>query len=458
MGLASINVTGDSPINVGVKRARPTYMSAAIALRIAAVATAYVAVARIGLTLDAVEGFAALVWPPSGIALAALLLGGYRLWPAIAIAAFVTNFWAGAPVAACFGIAAGNTIEAILGAYLMRRVAGFQADLGRMRDVLALIVLAAGLSTVVSATIGVSTLSLAGVIPSQRYLEAWRAWWLGDAIGDLLIAPLILVWAAWSPRRPSPARFAEAGALGLTLIAATMLVFGVPGAQWEIARAREYILFPPLIWAALRFSVRGVVTSVALVMIAAVAQTYAGRGPFVWADLHRSLFELQAFMGISGATFLLLGASISERRRAARELRLARETAETANRAKAQFLAVVSHELRTPLNAITGYVSLLTLELDGPLTEKQRAVLERISSSQRHLLALIEDVLGFAQVEAGRLSISLQSVDVATALSSVEPLVATEINRRQLTLDIARVEPELCVQADPHRLRQVLLN
>jgi len=85
-------------------------------------------------------------------------------------------------------------------------------------------------------------------------------------------------------------------------------------------------------------------------------------------------------------------------------------------------------------------------------------VLERISSSQRHLLALIEDVLGFAQVEAGRLSISLQSVDVATALSSVEPLVATEINRRQLTLDIARVEPELCVQADPHRLRQVLLN
>jgi signal transduction histidine kinase len=244
----------------------------------------------------------------------------------------------------------------------------------------------------------------------------------------------------------------------LTLIAATMLVFGVPGSRWEIASAREYILFPPLIWAALRFSVRGVVTSVALVMIVAVAQTSVGRGPFVWTYLHQSLFELQAFMGICGATFLLLGASISERRRAARDLQLARETAETANRAKAQFLAVVSHELRTPLNAITGYVDLLTLELDGPLTEKQRAALERISSSQRHLLALIEDVLGFAQVEAGRLTILLQSVDVATALSSVEPLVAPEMKRRQLTLEVASVEPGLCVQADPHRLRQILLN
>ena len=140
------------------------------------------------------------------------------------------------------------------------------------------------------------------------------------------------------------------------------------------------------------------------------------------------------------------------------ELEKAREDAEAANRAKSGFLAVVSHELRTPLNAIMGYVELLLLELDGPLTEGQRGILDRIRQSQRHLLALIEDVLGFAQVEAGRLSFTLQPVIVRDALASIEPIIAHESAKKGITLRIDDADPLLVAHADSAKLRQIILN
>ena len=427
-------------------------------IRIALVAAAYAGAALLGLQLDAVSGFASLVWPASGIALASLLLGGNRYWLAVAIGAFAANFIAGAPVITSLGIAAGNSGAALLGATMLRKVPGFDHSLRRVRDVVALIILAAVGSTIVSATVGVSVLMVSGLVQPGVFGDTWRAWWVGDTIGDLVVAPLILVWATWQPQSTSRRRLAEASVLGLIVLAVTLVIFGAPGFATRLIHGREYMLFPPLIWAALRFGVRGSVTASALVMIVAVLRTASGHGPFVEPDLHHSLFELQAFMGIAGATFLILGASMTERRRAARELTAAMETAEAANRAKAGFLAAVSHELRTPLNAITGYVDLLEMELDGPLTSKQHAALARISDSRRHLLRLIEDVLGFAQVEVGRLSLDIQQVRVSNVLASIEPMVAAEIRRKGLTLQVEDGQPELSVLADPDKLRQVLLN
>jgi signal transduction histidine kinase len=436
---------------------RPASSTQNTVLWIALVATGYVAAARFGLALDAVSGFAAIVWPASGIALAALILGGNRLWPAVAIGAFATNYGVGAPLATAVGIAIGNTSAALAGAYMLRRVRGFDTSLERIRDVLALILLAAFASTIVSATVGSIVLLLSGIMKTADFMETWRAWWMGDAIGDLVVAPLIFVWAAWRPRDVSVARLVEAIGLGIIVVAVSILIFGAPDAT-SFVRGREYMLFPPLIWAALRFGVRGSITCAAIVMTIAVVRTSLGHGPFIVRGLHESLLELQTFMGIAGATFLLLGASISERKRSATELVLARETAEAANRAKAGFLAAMSHELRTPLNAITGYIDLLELELDGPLTEKQHATLSRISQSQRHLVRLIEDVLGFAQVEAGRLSFAMQPVIVGDALRSVEPIVGAEMKKKGLTLKVRECDPDLAVRADPDKLRQILLN
>jgi signal transduction histidine kinase len=424
--------------------------------QLAIVALSYVFVAKIGLSLDAVGGFATLVWPASGIALASLLLGGFRLWPAIAIGAFTINYLTGAPVLAAAGIALGNTAEALVAAYLLTRF-GFRNSLERVRDVLAMITLAATLSTLVAATIGVTTLVVFDAIPSSGYSEAWKAWWIGDAIGDLLVAPFILVWAAWTPRLWRY-RIIESIAMIAVVAATGILIFAGSPELDGIARGREYMLFPPLVWAALRFGIRGSVTAATLATAIAIVYTAFGHGPFVQSDLHQNLLALQIFVAICGATFLLLGASIAERRQAILELEKARENAEAANRAKSGFLAVVSHELRTPLNAIMGYVELLLLELDGPLTEGQRGILDRIRQSQRHLLALIEDVLGFAQVEAGRLSFTLQPVIVRDAFSSVEPIIAHEAAKKKLTLRVDDPDADLVAYADPAKLRQIILN
>ena len=430
------------------------------ALATAALAAVYIVAARAGLMMDAVAGFATLVWPPSGLALAALLVFGSRLWPGVLIGAFVANLLAGAPLPVAVGIGIGNTLEAVLAVYALRRIPGFQVSLERLADVMGLIVLAAGLSTMVSATIGVTSLYLGGIISPSQLAETWRAWWLGDLIADLLVAPVLLVWASASRKPTDPKRRLEALALGISVIAASLLIFGGPAgpptATGKFAQA--YMFFPLLIWAALRFGQRGAVSTAFVVSVIAVWGTALGHGPFVRPALYQSLIALQTFMGIAAATFLVLGASISERRRAEEELRLAQARAENANRAKAEFLAVMSHELRTPLNAISGYVDMLSLDVDGPLSDKQRVSLSRIQLSQQHLLALIDDVLSFAKIEAGKLDIHFQIVLVHDVIESLEALVRPELQRKELAFTCDPCDNAVAVRADPEKLRQILLN
>jgi signal transduction histidine kinase len=163
-------------------------------------------------------------------------------------------------------------------------------------------------------------------------------------------------------------------------------------------------------------------------------------------------------MGVATATFLILGASIAERRRAHAEVRLARARAEDANRAKAEFLAVMSHELRTPLNAISGYVDMLSLGVDGPLTEKQSASLTRIQLNQQHLLSMIDDVLSFARIEAGKLQVHVQTLLVRDAVSTLEDHIRPELERRELNFACEPFDPDLSVRADPEKLRQIIVN
>ena len=176
---------------------------------------AYFSTATLGLKMDAVSGFATLVWPPSGIALASLALFGYALWPAIALGALIVNLLSGAPAQAACGIAVGNVLEALLGAYWLRRFSGFQGNLCRVREVLALVLLAALAATTVSATVGVSSLWLTGVVNPTSYGATWSAWWIGDMLGILLISPLLLTWTQGSPVRLGSKQIAEAVGLFL---------------------------------------------------------------------------------------------------------------------------------------------------------------------------------------------------------------------------------------------------
>jgi len=299
-----------------------TRTRAAFAAELVALAALYLVAALAGLRLNAVSGFATLVWAPSGIALAALLIRGYRLWPAIALGAFVANVVTGAPIPVAIGIASGNTLEALAAAYALQQIPGFRRSLDRLIDAFAFIIVAAALTTAISATIGVFSLYLGGIVPPGGIGETWRAWWLGDAIGDLLVAPILLVWSVSKPDATRDA-WLEASTLGLCVVAVSLVVFGPPAGNTSAVLGEAYLFFPLFMWAAVRFGQRGSVTTAFIVSVIAVWATVAGRGPFIEPQLSRSLFALQTFMGVTAATFLVLGASVSERSAAADRLQSA---------------------------------------------------------------------------------------------------------------------------------------
>ena len=420
-------------------------------------AAIYIVAARAGLLLDAIAGFATLVWAPTGIAIAALLLFGFRLWPAIFFGAFVANFLTGASVVAALGIACGNTLEAIAATAILGRAPGFRLGLDRLEDVGRFTVVAAVLCTAISATIGVATLELAGTITTSQVAITWRAWWLGDVVGALVVAPMLLVWLTRRPLVPPRDQIAEGVVLLLALISICVYVFG-GATSGRHSPEQTYLVFPALIFAALRFGQRGAVTAVFVTTVAAVWGTASGHGPFARPVLNQGLFALQTFMAVVTATFLVLGAAVAEQRRTEEWLRRARELAEAANHAKSDFLAVMSHELRTPLNAISGYIDLLDMQVAGPVTDTQRNYLSRIQSSQRHLHSLLEDVLGFARLETGRLALSLQPVIVFDAIAALESILQVEMQKKRLTFDCRLPDAGLVARADPDKLRQILLN
>jgi integral membrane sensor domain MASE1 len=186
----------------------------------------YFATARLGLSLDAVSGFATVVWPPTGIALAAIFILGYRFWPAIMLGAFLVNYSTGAPALVALGIGIGNTSEAILGSYILKRFVYFQTSIERLRDAIGLVALAAPISTAVSATIGTTSLLLGGVIVSSAYAETWSAWWLGDMLGALVVAPLLIVWGTNRFQNLNRKKIIEVVALFFLLIFMSFVVFG----------------------------------------------------------------------------------------------------------------------------------------------------------------------------------------------------------------------------------------
>ena len=282
-------------------------------VRMVVLCVCYVATAKFGLSLDAVHNVATAVWPPTGIALMALVLGGCGLWPGIAVGAFLVNLWAGAPVPVACGIAMGNTLEALVGALLLQRLVGFSPALDRLRDVLGLVVLAAMLSTVVSATVGVSSGWLGGMIPATTFGKAWRTWWLGDAMGDLVVAPLLFVWSGRERLSQPRLWVVEAVAVCVAVGALSLLVFGGV-APYMIDS--PYILFPALIWAAVRLGPPGAISAMGLVSAIAVGGTIRGVGPFAGQSLHESLLALQAFLSIVAVTTLVLAAVVAERQKA----------------------------------------------------------------------------------------------------------------------------------------------
>jgi signal transduction histidine kinase len=427
----------------------------AVVLGLAAV---YFLAARFGLAFDPKSGFATLLWPPAGIALAAILLLGNHVAVGVFLGAFAANYVFGAGVLVAIGMAIGNAGAAIVGAVLLRRTPEFSITLERVSSVIALIVWAAVVSTLISATTGVASLYAGGRVEPAHIHSTWRTWWIGDMVGVLLLAPLILVWAR-RPRVIPRVHPLESMALGASLVVVCALTFfsnrlHVPDLATPFHQVD--LLVAVLLWAAIRFGQRGAMTAVFGVSLMALVAAALREGPFVLPTLSERLLPLQTFMAIVAATSLIIGATMAERRIADQDADHARLAAETANSAKSQFLRVMSHELRTPLNAIQGFADLLATGIYGPLNEKQADAVQRIAQNEKDLLTIINEVLGFVESERPPVPAERRDVLVAEIFDGVERTFGAAVARKHLVVRRELANPHLSVHADPKMLQQIV--
>jgi len=351
---------------------------------------------KVGLSVPFTSGNVSPIWPPAGIALAAVLLWGYRMWPSIALASFLVNFLTPIPRWPTLAIALGSTSSALVGAYLLRRFTEFKPSLVRLRDVLGLVTLPAFVGTTLAASAGVTSLFLAGVQPWSNFGSAWLVWWLGDAIGVLIIAPLLLAGGQLG-KSVTGFRWIELLTLSIGLVVTCLAIFG--GRMGLAIRddVLAFVIFPFVIWAAIRFGIAGSTVASFLTAAIAVWGTAQGHGPFIERNALHNAALLQFFIAVTSITGLILAAVVTERRHI-REAFRDKERALTALK-QAQYSLQEAHDyLETRIGERTAELAESNLALQAEINERiqTQEALERQTlklKEQSDLLDLATDAI-----------------------------------------------------------------
>jgi diguanylate cyclase (GGDEF)-like protein len=331
-----------------------------LAPSLALLVVVYFVAGKLGLRLAFLQSNATPVWAPTGIALAALLLRGYGLWPAVLLAAFLVNVTTAGSFLTCLGIAAGNTAEALAGAYLVNRFAHGRCAMERSQDIFKFALLAGCVSTAISATLGVASLAAGGLLEPGTFWSVSVTWWLGDMAGALMVAPLLLLWSAVPRAQWNRGRVLEAVFMLLSVVIGGLVMFGSALPPYSLT----FLCLPLLLWPAFRFGPRESATAAVVLGGFAIASALRGAGSVGRVSPNESLMLAQAFMGVTTLTAIAVGAVVAERKRLETKLvQLADYDSLTGVLGSRRFLEELGHHLTEALRYGTEG-ALLFLDLD----------------------------------------------------------------------------------------------
>ncbi len=305
----------------------------------------YVLAGKIGLAIPFTSGNVSPVWPAAGVALASMLMFGYRVWPAIALGAFLVNFFSPLPHLAAAGIALGDTAGPLCGALLLRQLPNFQPSLTRLRDVLGVSILGALCGTAVSATIGTGVLLLAGVNAWSGFGPAWLMWWLGDGMGVLVVTPLLLTFTGLMAIQEQR-RLVELGWLLLGALGSAVVIFD-QRLGFTRADLFAFVVFPFVLWGAIRFNAPGAAIVSVLISGIAVWGTAHGFGPFNKGNALQNAMLLQSFLAVTSVSGTVLAAVIAERAQLIRE-----QSAHEATERSRQVISLLSEAVEQTADSV----------------------------------------------------------------------------------------------------------
>ena len=431
---------------------------------LAAIGVIYFALAKGGLALASIHPSATPIWPPTGVALAAVLLWGYRTWPAIFTAAVIANATTAGSVATAIAIATGNSLEAVVGAYLINRWSSGCNTFSTPNSAAKFALICFVIATPISASIGLTSLATAGYIEWTNFANAWVTWWLGDVAGALVIAPVIVLWASSHYHAFNRNEFLETVGVLATAAAVGLIAFSPLIEQTPSRGPLGFLAILPMLWAALRRGPRDTAT-VALVLAGmTIWGTLTGGGPFTTADLNVSFLLVLMFLISITVPSLLLSADVEVRKKAEESLRraqieLERKVAERtqelefANAAKSRFLAMASHDLRQPLHALGLFVA----QLRTPLKSAERTkTIERVEATRKEMNEMFNSLLDMSRLDAGILTPKITEFPIARLLQKIETAFDQAARVKGLRLRVRR--SDAWVRSDAMLLERILLN
>ncbi len=465
---------------------------AARGIAILCLAFTYYGLAEVSRNLASTPQNVTPIWPPDGLASAAVLLCGYWILPGVFLGSLISNVNAfldfnswGALSLSSLGvltIAAGTMIGTFLGVFFLKRFSQNEYPLGHVRGVFLFVMLTGVVGPGVNALFGATALSFSHKIDWAAWGPVWLVWWISNVTGILILTPLIISWEKLFKLRRSP----SLKLIGYSKVLEGLYLLGLLSAistlAFKYGQPIEYMLIPLLLWATFRFGQAGVTFGNFIVSAVAVIATVRGIGSFASSDLNESLGLLQSFIAVIVLTTLMLGAVLAERTKAesnlnsalqelsqtneqleqrvearTRDLELSKTAADQANQAKSDFLANMSHELRTPLNGILGYAQILGRT--QTLSDKDRNGVNVIYQCGSHLLTLINDILDLSKIEARKLDLATAALHLPSLLQSVVEMCKIKADQKgiEFVYQPSSRLPE-GVEADEKRLRQVLIN
>ena len=429
-----------------------------------AIGVIYFALAKGGLALASIHPSATPIWPPTGVALAAVLLWGYRTWPAIFMAAVIVNATTAGSVATAIAIATGNSLEAVVGAYLINRWSSGCNTFSTPNSVAKFALICFVIATPISASIGLTSLATAGYIERTNFANAWVTWWLGDVTGALVIAPVIVLWASSHYHAFNRNEFLETVGVLATAAAVGLIAFSPLIEQTPSRDPLGFLAILPMLWAALRRGPRDTAT-VALVLAGiTIWGTLTGGGPFTTADLNVSFLLVLMFLISITVPSLLLSADVDVRKKAEESLRRAQidlerkvaertQELELANAAKSRFLAMASHDLRQPLHALGLFVA----QLRTPLKSGERTkTIERVDATRKEMDEMFNSLLDISRLDAGILTPKITEFPIARLLQKIETRFDQATREKGLRLRVRR--SDAWVRSDAMLLERILLN